>query len=309
MNFKNKTVLITGGTGFIGSQLIKSLLAQNVNVICYGRSINKIKQKFGDTVIATDTFDRIKTDYIIHAACPTESKIMEHQPVEVIDAVYMLTKESLECAKRNTARYLFLSSMEVYDNLSGFVDETQQGSFDLTNSRSSYPVAKQLAELLVNSYKNEFGINTCILRLSQIFGPGVSFDDNRFFIFALKKCLFNKDIVLNTTGDKWHNSCYIVDAVNLILKILLSNTNETLNITNEDYCMSINELCNKMISLTKTKSILKHDIAEHTVFRPDSKYKISNEKIRKMFPTYKMETFEYAILATFDYLKRLSISA
>lgn len=304
-NFSNKTVFITGGTGFIGSNLIRALLKQNATIICYGRSIEKIKEKFGDKAIATTDFNYTNVDYIIHAACPTESSNMANKPVEVIDAIYSLTKESLELAKRNNARYIFLSSMEVYDNLEGYIDENSLGTFDLSKSRTSYPIGKQLAENLVNSYHNEFDVNTCVLRLSQIFGPGVQFNDNRFFIFALRKCLQNDDIVLNTSGEKWHNSCYVEDAVNLILELLKSNTNETYNITNEDYCMSINELCEKIIKVLNVNNKLKHEIKEKTDFRPDSKYKISGTKIQKMFPTYKMETFENAIKKTFNYLRNL----
>lgn len=304
-NSLNKTIFITGGTGFVGTALIKSLLNQQATIICYGRNIEKIKQKFGNTVIATSSFYFDNVDYVIHAACPTESKTMNQEPVGVIDSIYNLTKESLELAKRNNARYIFLSSMEVYDNLEGLVNETQIGTFNLSNSRSSYPVGKQLAELLVNSYRNEFNVNTCILRLSQIFGPGFQANDNRFFVFALRKCLQNEDIVLNTSGEKWHNSCYIEDAVNLILDILFSNTNETYNITNENYCESINELCEKIIKITGSKIKLIHEIKEKTDFRPDSKYKISGEKIQKMFPLYKMETFENAIKKTYDYLRNL----
>ena len=293
---KNKTVFITGGTGFIGSNLIMTLLKQNATIICYGRSIEKIKDKFGDKVIATTVFNHTNVDYVIHAACPTESSNMANKPIEVIDAIYSLTKESLELTKRNNARYIFLSSMEVYDNLEGYIDENSLGTFDLSKSRTSYPIGKQLAENLVNSYHNEFDVNTCVIRLSQIFGPGVQFNDNRFFIFALRKCLLNEDIVLNTSGE---------DAVNLILELLTSNTNETYNITNEDYCMSINELCEKIIKITKSINKLTHDIIEKTDFRPDSKYKISGAKIQKMFPTYKMETFENAIRKTFDYLRNL----
>ena len=309
MSLQNKTFFITGGTGFIGKALIKTLLSKDAKIYCYGRSKSKIEYTFGKTVISMTEFPmkdfEDKIDYVIHAACPTESSNMANKPVEVIDAIYTLTKESLELAKRNNARYIFLSSMEVYDNLEGYIDENSLGIFDLSKSRTSYPIGKQLAENLVNSYHNEYAVNTCIIRLSQIFGPGVQFNDNRFFIFALRKCLQNDNIVLNTSGEKWHNSCYVEDAVNLILELLKSNTNETYNITNEDYCMSINELCEKIIKITKSSNKLTHDIKEKTDFRPDSKYKISGAKIQKMFPSYKMETFENAIRKTFDYLRNL----
>lgn len=299
-----KTVFITGGTGFIGTELIKSLLKQNTNVVCYGRNIEKIKKKFGNTVIATTSFDFDNIDYVIHAACPTESKTLSKEPVEVIDTIYTLTKESLELAKRNNARYIYLSSMEVYDNLNGKVDENVQGTFNLNNSRSSYPVAKQLSELLVNSYKNEYNLNTCILRLSQIFGPGTSKNDNRLFNYVIKQCIENKDIVLKTLGDKLQNTCYIEDAIYFIINILFSNVNGTINITNEDYCASINDLVEKIIKILNSNNKLIHELDTEN-YPPSSKHIISGEKLKKMFPTYKKETFENAIIKTKNYLTNL----
>ena len=304
INFSNKTVFITGGTGFIGSNLIMALLKQNATIICYGRSIEKIKGKFGDKIIATTDFNHTNIDYVIHAACPTQSNTLGNKPIEVIDTIYSLTKESLELAKRNDARYIFLSSMEVYDGLDGKLDETNNSAFNLSNNRSSYPVGKQLAELMVNSYHNEYDVNTCVIRLSNIFGPGLPYEDNRLFNYLIKCCIENKDIVLKSSGEKLHNSCYIYDAVNLIIELLKSNTNETYNITNEDYCLSINELAYKIINILNSKIKVIHDI-DDKCFPPSSKHIISGAKIQKMFPTYKLETFENAIKNTANYLSNL----
>ena len=305
-NLLNKTFFITGGTGFIGKALIKTLLSNGAKIYCYGRSKSKIEYTFGKTVIPVTEFPikgfKDKIDYVIHAACPTDSAILKNNPTQVIDSIYSLTKQSLEFAKQNNSRYLYLSSMEVYDNLTGLVNENQVGTFDLSNSRSSYPMAKQLSELLVNSYHNEFSLNTCIIRLAQIFGPGTEYKDNRFFNFVLKHCVENQNIELNTTGEKWHNSCYIDDAVYFIINLLLCNSNETFNISNEDYCHSINELCEEIIKITNSSIKLTHNIKSDTNFRPDSQYKISAEKIQKMFPSYKMKTFKDAILETYNYL-------
>lgn len=306
MEFYDKTVFITGGSGFIGKALIKVLLSKCAKIYCYGRDKSKIETIFERTVIPkTDFLVNEHIDYVIHAACPTDSAVLKNTPSQVIDSIYSLTKKSLDFAKQHNSRYLYLSSMEVYDNLNGIVNETQTGAFDLTNSRSSYPMAKQLAELLVNSYHNEFGLNTCIVRLAQIFGPGTEYKDNRFFNFVLKHCVENKDIELNTTGDKWHNSCYIDDAVYFIIQLLLGETNETFNITNEEYCHSINELCNEIISITNSHIKLTHNIKADTNFRPDSKYKLSGEKISKMFPTYQLKPFDAAILNTYKYIKSI----
>ena len=307
MNFLNKTVFITGGTGFIGTYMIMALLKQNATIICYGRNVSKIQEKFGDSVIAASDFNYTGIDYVIHAACPTQSSTLWQNPVEVIDTIYSLTKASLDMAKKNHARYIFLSSMEVYDGLDGKIDETNTASFNLSNSRTSYPLGKQTAELMVNSYHTEYGVDTCVLRLSNIFGPGLPYEDNRLFNYLIKCCIENRDVVLKTTGEKLHNSCYINDAVNLIIKLLQTATNETYNITNEDYCFSINDLAAKTIDILGSKSQVIHDI-DDKYYPPASKHIISGEKLQKMFPTYKLETFENAIKNTAAYLRNLKSS-
>jgi len=307
MKFNGKTVFITGGTGFIGGSLIASLKSGGANVICYGRSLEKIAKKYGEQVIATDTFDHadVRIDYIIHAACPTASSELATKPIEVIDSVYDLTKASLELARITSAKYIFLSSMEVYDGLNGDVHEDEIGKCDLSRSRSAYPLGKQLGELLVNSYHNEYNVDTVIVRLAQVFGPGATINDSRFFNFIIKKCLNNEPIVLNTTGEKWHNSCFISDAVFYILKLLLTDVTGTFNVATPAYCNTINSLTENIIKILGSKSTIDHNIMKVTDFRPDFRYKMSNEKIQKMFPEHNPETFEDAIVKTADYFRTL----
>lgn len=300
-----RSVFITGGTGLIGSRLILDFLKNDFKVICYGRSVEKIRDTFSDTVTAVTDFSCEHVDYIIHGACPTASATLKNEPAEVIDTIYSLTKNSLELAKRTGARYLFMSSMEVYGNLRGNVDETQTGTFTLDNGRNSYPVAKQLAELLVNSYRIEYGVDTCIARLAQIFGPGYRPDDNRFFVFALKQCLLGHDIVLQTDGSKWHNSCYIDDAVKLISNILLSGEPGTFNVTNECYCMTINDLCRKIIEVTGSKIGIQHSMNKSSMFGPESKFCMSGEKVKNLCQTVQMTPLDTAIRQTYDYMKSL----
>lgn len=304
-NFLNKNVFITGGTGFIGSRLIQQLLNNGSNIICYGRDISKIVNKFGNSVTAVNTFNITDTvDFIIHAACPTNSNILSSNPVETISSIYTLTKESLEFAKRTKSRYLYLSSMEVYSGLSGRVDETKTGMLDLTSSRSSYPSSKQLAELLTNSYYNEYGTNTSIVRLSQVFGPGVACDDNRLFTYAIRQALNDEDIILKTDGQKLHNSCYIDDAIFYILCILASDIHDTVNITNESYCRTINDLCNSIIDTLDSHSKVIHDLTANSMYPPNSQSIISASKLNRLFPTYEQTRFECAVQNTATYLRQ-----
>ena len=302
MNIQNKIFFITGGTGFIGKALINTLLSKGAKIYCYGRSKSKIENTFGNYVIANTDFSvSEKIDYVIHAACPTDSAILKNNPTQVIDTIYSLTKQSLDFAKQYNARYIYLSSMEVYDGLDGYLTEDKVASFNPSVLRNSYPIGKILSELLVNSYHKENELNTSIVRLSNIFGPGCDKESNKFFNYVIKQSLKNEDIVLKTTGNKIHNSCFIDDAVNQILLILNSDFNETYNITNEDYALTINEICEKIIKLSNSSSTVKHEL-EEGIYPKDSKHIISGQKIKELF-TFKQTDFKSALKLTIDYFK------
>ena len=191
--------------------------------------------------------------------------------------------------------------MEVYDGLDGYLTEDNVASFNPAIARNSYPIGKILSELLVNSYHQEQYLNTAIVRLSNIFGPGCDKESNKFFNYVIKQSLKNEDIILKTTGNKIHNSCFIEDAVNRILLILNSDSNETFNITNEDYALTINEICDKIIKLTNSSSTVKHKLKEG-IYPKDSKHIISGQKIKNLF-TFKQTDFEIALKLTIDYFK------
>jgi len=301
---KNKTILITGGTGFIGKALINELLLSNANIICYSRSIDKVKQLFGNKVHAVNDFNiDKKIDYIIHAACPTESKILNNSPVNVLDTIIDLTKQTLNLAKINNSRYIYLSSMEVYNNLNGYVTEDNINAFNLHTPRNSYPIGKQIAEFYVNAYHHEFNLNTCILRLSNIFGKGLLYNDNKFFNYIIKQCVENKDIILKSTGNKIHNSCYLSDAIYFIKNITINPLIvDTINITNELYTASINDICKKIINIFNLNTKIIHVLDTSGIYPKDSQCKISGNKLLSYFPNYHQTDFTIAIKELYDYL-------
>lgn len=301
-NFLNKKVIfITGGTGFIGKALINYLI-NDYKIYCFTRNPNKIKNS--NVIPVTDFEINEKIDYIIHCACPTASSELSNNSIEVIDTIYNLTKSCLELAIKHNARMLFLSSMEVFGKIEGFVSENDLGSLDLTLPRNGYAEAKRLTELLCECYIKERNANVAIARLAQIFGPGSEKNDSRFFNFIIKKIIANEDIILKSDGTTYHNSCFLDDAIELLIKILFSDKKEIFNISNPNYTMSINELCNKIVKILNSNSNIIHEITEKNDFRISAKFTIDNKKINGIFPI-KYTTFNDAILKTYNYLRTL----
>lgn len=296
-------ILITGGTGFFGKHLISLLKNADYELLCYGRSREKIEKIFGDTVTAVDTLN-IDFDYIIHAACPTASDELSSKSVETISAIYDLTKEALEAAKRNKARMLFLSSMEVYGQIDGMVKEEDLGSICLDKPRSGYAEGKRLAELLCTCYREEYGVDVVVARLSQLFGPGSEKKDNRFFNYALRCLAKNENIKLSTDGTNYHNSIYVEDAAQICLALLLSGVHGTYNVTDPSNAIAIRDLCDRMIEIVGSDKRVEYVNGDCSKFREKSACIISNKKLLEVFPNVRYTAFEESIRETYEYIKR-----
>jgi dTDP-glucose 4,6-dehydratase len=149
-------------------------------------------------------------DFIVHGANTTASKEFVEKPLETIKTIYEGTLNTLELAKeKNVKGYLYLSSMEVYMNIS------------TTSARSSYSEGKRLAESLCSCYFYEYKVNAKIARLAQTFGAGIDIEsDNRVFAQFARCAREKKDIVLHTKGEAVRNYCYTTDAITAMLWIL-----------------------------------------------------------------------------------------
>lgn len=266
-NFKDKTILITGSTGFIGVQTVLALSKAskdfnlNVKLILPVRNIKKAKSIFYSELrfvniklIKQDINKKInyhgKIDYIIHAASNTSSKSFVDTPVETIDTTVNGARNILELAKEKQVKsVVYLSSMEVYGTVNSDVPlkEDDYGYLDLINERNSYPQAKRLAETMCYSYFKEYNLPVKIARLCQIIGANIPYNDTRVFAQFARNVVEKKDIVLHTDGSTVRNYCYITDCITAIFKILTEGASgEAYNVANKDAICSIKEMAEKI---------------------------------------------------------------
>lgn len=261
---RNTSVLVTGATGLIGSQVVKALACCNrlqnakIRIIAMVRSEEKAKQVFGDllargdvTLLLGDVSAPVKTDlpvdYILHGASATSSKYFVSHPVETIRTAIDGTQNVLELAREKQVKgFLYLSSLEVYgvvDPDIGYVKEDQYGTIDPLSVRSSYSEGKRMVECLCVSYGAEYGVPVKIARLSQTFGAGVVYDDGRVFAEFARCAMEGRDIVLHTPGRTVRTYCYTSDAVSALLYIATKGeTGQAYNVTNMDTAVSIWEM-------------------------------------------------------------------
>ena len=262
-----KTILVTGATGLIGSTVVNSLLFANekkelgLTVLALVRSVDKAEKKFaafnGNSslkyIVGTvESFPEIEAnvDYIIHGASQTASKAFIQQPVETIVTAVQGTLNLLELAKtKKSEGMVYLSSMETYGHpdRGHKVVESDAGALSSLDVRNSYPIGKQQCESLCCAYASEYDVPVKIARLTQTFGPGVDYNDNRIFAYFGRCVIEKQDIVLKTRGETERDYLYTADAVTAILTIMLSGeAGRAYNIADESTYCSIAEMADML---------------------------------------------------------------
>ena len=300
---KNKTVMITGASGMVGSYMLYVLLMLNdekhygIKVDAVMRNVNKLPEEIRNredvNVVVADVTKDIPDvgdiDYIIHAASPASPLIMLNQPVETIAANTIGTFKTLELAKeKNAEGYLFISSREIYgqpDEGQEFFYENTYGFVDQLNPRSCYSEGKKAAETMCVCFHEEYGLNTKIARLAHTYGPGMSIYDGRVQADFLKNVYHNEDIVLKSEGTAVRTYTYIADAIAGMYRILLDSEDIVYNIGNEAGKVSIRDLAEILVSIYPERGLkLVFDIPEGGTkgTAPYTLGILSSEKLRKL---------------------------
>lgn len=270
---KNKTVLITGASGMIGSYFVNTLIKlneinnTNTKILALVRNKNKfpnhILENENVIILEQDVTNPIqyegKIDYIIHAASPASPKIMKDYPFETNIANTIGTYNTIKLAlEKKSSGYLFVSSREIYgqpnENQEIFTEDGLLGQVNPLVPRNGYAEGKKAAENMCISAKEEYGLNVKIVRLAHTYGPGMSVDDGRVQADFLKNVLNNEDIVMKSTGESVRTYTYIADAINAMFKILLSSNDTVYNVSTEDAKVAIKQLAETLVELANNNS-------------------------------------------------------
>ena len=270
-----KHVLVTGGAGFIGSNLCKRLLANGEYVIVVDNLItsdgSNIKQ-----FLNNPNFKFIKHDitkplplsiinhktlisHIFHLACPTGVYNLTRLSFEMLLACSVGTKNILDLSVKNKSKVVFASSSEVYGNPEIFPQkEDYTGNVNSIGIRSPYEEGKRFEESLVMSYVRKHNLNSVIARIFNTYGPLMSRNDSRVIPKFLNQISKNLPLTVEGKGKQTRTFCYVDDLVDgLLLLGKRGRKGEVYNL-GSDKEISIKDLAKEVLELTKSNIGIKN---------------------------------------------------
>ena len=259
-------IVLTGGSGFIGSHLSKELLkVENNNLIIVDNlltgnieNIQDILDHKNATFIQHDVQDHIeideKVDYVFHLASAASPVAYTENPVNTLKAGSLGTINTLGLARKHGAEYFLASTSEVYgDPLVTPQNEEYWGNVNPNGERSMYDEAKRFAEAATATYARSYDLKTKIIRIFNTYGPNMQLNDGRVVTNLIVQALNDEDLTIYGDGSQTRSFSYVSDTVAGIIAMMESNHYEVFNIGNP-YEMTVKELAETILKLTNSKS-------------------------------------------------------
>lgn len=260
----NKTIMISGGTGFIGTFISNVLRYRNekynsntkvVSLSRRGGESDSTVEYLKADITAPIPYDG-PVDYILHLASNTHPKQYGEDPVGTITTNVLGCDNLLKIAVAKGARFLLASSVEIYgQGTEAPMDEKYCGYIDCNTARAGYNEAKRTCEALSQSYKQKYGIEIVIARLSRVVGADRKADTKAMSQF-MDKALAGEDIILKSKGNQLFSYCYVADAASGIFKVLFDGVNgEAYNISDENEGITLGGYAEFMAELAGRKVV------------------------------------------------------
>jgi dTDP-glucose 4,6-dehydratase len=261
---RGQRVVITGVAGFIGSHLADALLARGFSIIGIDNLITGDLANIAHLVnrdflfIKHDVTNYIYVDgpvhYVLHWASPASPIDYLEHPIPTLKVGALGTHKALGLAKAKGATFMLASTSEVYgDPLEHPQTEAYWGHVNPIGPRGVYDEAKRFAEAMSYAYHRYHGVPVRIVRIFNTYGPRMRVNDGRAVPTFIGQALRNEDITVFGSGSQTRSFCYISDLVDGIVRLMLSDVNDPVNIGNPDE-MTIEEIATTIVRMTRSSS-------------------------------------------------------
>ena len=302
--FSNKTIIVTGASGLIGSNLVTKLLEdKTTKVIAIGRNQKKLSYVFENHIdnrnlklLEHDISEPLElnetVDYIFHAAGPMESKIIKERPMDVIvPNIFGLLNcldflKAQEIGKGIRGRLVVFSSVTVYgtnssEDISVIEDDTKITE-SIDSVSAPYSQTKRFIEVIANAYSKQYGVDAVIGRFSTVYGYTKHVPDTAFFEF-INKGIRGENIILKNSNLPKRDNIYIDDAINGILLVAAKGeSGETYNISSNGDLgnfASVDEIAQIIADETQGINVL---FSENKISKRGPGIKLNNEKLKSL---------------------------
>lgn len=304
---QNRSVMLSGATGLIGSFLIDVILEKNINanlnctVYALGRNEEKAKARFSKFAddphfvfipydvklpLVRDDIDTV--DYILHLASNTHPMLYSTDPIGTITTNIIGLQNLLDFAiEHHTTRFSFASSNEVYGENRGDVelfDEDYCGYINCNTLRAGYPESKRCGEALCQAYKVQKGLDVVVTRFTRSYGPTMIMSDTKAISQFIRKCITGEDIVLKSEGTQYYSYTYMADAVSGLLWILLAGeSGEAYNIAEEHSDIMLKDLAAIIAGINGKKVVFEiPDAVETAGYSKATKARLNGQKLLEL---------------------------
>ena len=260
-----KTVLITGGAGFLGSHLCERMLKEGFKVIAMDNlitgSITNIEHLYGNpdfTFVHYDVTNYVhvpgELHYILHFASPASPVDYLQLPIQTLKVGSLGTHKVLGLAKVKGARVLIASTSEVYgDPLEHPQRESYWGNVNPIGYRGVYDEAKRFMEAMTMAYHRYHKLETRIVRIFNTYGPRMRLHDGRALPSFVGQALRGENLTVFGDGSQTRSFCYVDDLIEGIFRLLMSDISEPVNIGNPEE-VTILQFAEEVLKHIKTNS-------------------------------------------------------
>jgi len=265
-----RRIVVTGGAGFLGSHLCRSLVARGDEVVAVDNLVTGRLSNLDDLVahatfsfLHQDVSDYVhvpgRVDAVLHFASPASPVDFGRIPIPILRVGSAGTHHALGLARGKGARFLLASTSEVYgDPLVHPQPETYWGNVNPNGPRSVYDEAKRFAEAITMAYHRHHGTDVRIVRIFNTYGESMRPDDGRVVSNLVVQALAGEPLTIHGDGKQTRSFCHVEDEVRGILSLLDSDHVGPVNIGNPlEY--TVLELAEKVLEVTASSSELRFE--------------------------------------------------